>query len=121
MELPSELRGCAGALNRLLVVLRPQELFGLDELRLGVADFGIDARPARAVRAIDGRSAVADLGLSLLGQPNVFASELFRAFEIGGSIAHLSEPGACGPARLLDHGGNPVERIGGRLVMLVGC
>ena len=61
-----------------------------------------------------------DLGLSLLGQPNIFASELFRALEIAGGVAHLGEPGRRGPARFLDHRGDPVECVGRRLVMLIG-
>ena len=80
----------------------------------------IDAHRGIALGLPDGRAALVDLGLSLRGQANIFAGELFRPLEIAGGIAHLCEQAAAAPRGSWITEADPVECVGRRLVMLVG-
>ena len=70
-------------------------------------------------RLADGLACLGDLGLGLGGQPDVFAGQLFRAGQVGRGPAHLFEQRGRSAARLGQLHPDPVERIGGGLVMLV--
>ena len=79
IDLPGRLHRRARELDRLLVVLRLQELLGLHHLRLGGR--GVDPQAHGGITAglADGLAGLGDLGLGLGGQPDVFAGQLFAS------------------------------------------
>ncbi len=120
VDLAGRLDRRSGVLDGLFVVLRLQKLLGLDELGLGSRDIERQPGWSIALRPLYCLRRFVDLGQSLGGQADIFLGQLFGPVQVGRGVSELLEQTNGFTARLRHFQGDPVENLGGGLVVLVG-